>query len=126
MLTTKYMQSYITFSDWWFEARNFMKDITLQSKLKKATKTRNVKHDIIFNIMVKIKQDNFRLCMNSNNIEVLDINVFIAIAQKLHEHEKVYSSIKTEECVTSVELWNRYIKQDNQLVVDLFITKCTY
>jgi len=117
-----------TFSNWRFEAEDFMKDIKLQSELKKAAITRNVNYDDIFNIMVKIKQDNMRSCMNSNNIKVLDINVFIAIAQKLHEPEKVYSSIKTEEYTSSVELWNMYIKQEenNQLVVDLLITKCTY
>ena len=110
-----------------------MNNITLQSELKKAGKTRNVMVNDILNIMIKIKQDNLCLCMNSNNIEVLDIDVldidvFIAIAQKLHQPEMFYTNIKSGTYMYSVELWNQYIKKEknNQLVVDLLITKCTY
>ena len=122
-----------TFSNWLFEAKDFMNNITLQSELKEAGKTRNVMVNDILNIMIKIKQDNLCLCMNSNNIEVLDIDVldidvFIAIAQKLHQPEMFYTNIKSGTYMYSVELWNQYIKKEknNQLVVDLLITKCTY
>ena len=132
------MQSYSTFSNWYFEAKDFMNNITLQSELKEAGKIRNVMVNDILNIMIKIKQDNLCLCMNSNNIEVLDIevldidvldiDVFIAIAQKLHQPEMFYTNIKSGTYMYSVELWNQYIKKEknNQLVVDLLITKCTY
>lgn len=115
-----------TFSNWHFEARDFMNNVTLHSELKKAAKTRNVEYHNILNIMIKIKQDN--LCMNFDDNEVLDINVFIAIAQKLHQPEMFYANIKSGTYMYSVELWNQYIKKEknNQLVVDLLITKCTY
>lgn len=118
-----------TFSNHYFEARDFFNNNTFVTHLKEASKARQVNENIILSIMIKIKQNN--LCLNNNldNNKFIDfdIDVFIAIAQKLHQPEMLYSNIRSEKYRTSVQLWNMYIKkeEDNQLVVDLLITKFT-
>lgn len=124
----------ITFSNHYFEARDFFNNNTFVTHLKEASKARQVNENIILSIMIKIKQNN--LCLNTNldnnNLDNnkfidFDIDVFIAIAQKLHQPGMLYSNIRSEKYRTSVQLWNMYIKkeEDNQLVVDLLITKFT-
>lgn len=119
----------ITFSNHYFEARDFFNNNTFVKHLKEASKARQVNENIILSIMIKIKQNN--LCLNNNldNNKFIDfdIDVFIAIAQKLHQPEMLYSNIRSEKYRTLVQLWNMYIKkeEDNQLVVDLLITKFT-